>query len=233
MARHSWVQPIHWLAGRRVPDWYPSSAIAHAAVRPCQVDKLKTISEYAISKYGMHVIIGLHSLPGGVNGLDIGSVAPFFPPDTLRYSPLIKPSLREHFGNNGWSVTLPLSLARLLQPTPRQALMDAPRRALQVVQSDQPAVHLHHRQKGHRLHPVLPVQIQLLVLAHQRASVPSPSRSGVSSRSDRILLTSRPQPRTLPALCSRSAQCSRPTERPTSSRTTNGSSARPRASTLA
>lgn len=28
---------------------------------------LSTISKYAIEKYGMHVIVGLHSLPGGVN----------------------------------------------------------------------------------------------------------------------------------------------------------------------
>lgn len=33
-----------------------------------QVNYLKTISSYAINKYGMHIIIGLHSLPGGVNG---------------------------------------------------------------------------------------------------------------------------------------------------------------------
>lgn len=33
-----------------------------------QVNYLKAISTYAINKYGMHVIIGLHSLPGGVNG---------------------------------------------------------------------------------------------------------------------------------------------------------------------
>lgn len=33
---------------------------------------LKTITDYAIEKYGMHCIIGLHSLPGGVNSLDIG-----------------------------------------------------------------------------------------------------------------------------------------------------------------
>ncbi|KAL3420869.1 hypothetical protein PVAG01_07314 [Phlyctema vagabunda] len=33
---------------------------------------LQLITEYAISKYGMRVIIGLHSLPGGVNMLDIG-----------------------------------------------------------------------------------------------------------------------------------------------------------------
>lgn len=33
-----------------------------------QVNFLKQISTYATNKYGMHVIIGLHSLPGGVNG---------------------------------------------------------------------------------------------------------------------------------------------------------------------
>ncbi|CAN9390166.1 unnamed protein product [Alternaria alternata] len=33
---------------------------------------LKTITDYAINKYGMHIIVGLHSLPGGVNNLDIG-----------------------------------------------------------------------------------------------------------------------------------------------------------------
>ena len=33
---------------------------------------LRTITNYAITKYNMHIIIGLHSLPGGVNSLDIG-----------------------------------------------------------------------------------------------------------------------------------------------------------------
>ncbi|PSK35074.1 hypothetical protein B9Z65_1657 [Elsinoe australis] len=33
---------------------------------------LRQITNYAIDKYGMHVIVGLHSLPGGVNSLDIG-----------------------------------------------------------------------------------------------------------------------------------------------------------------
>ncbi|KAK5110127.1 hypothetical protein LTR62_006261 [Meristemomyces frigidus] len=33
---------------------------------------LRTITHYAITKYSMHIIIGLHSLPGGVNSLDIG-----------------------------------------------------------------------------------------------------------------------------------------------------------------
>jgi len=37
-----------------------------------QLQYLKTITDHAIVKYGMHVIIGAHSLPGGVNNLDIG-----------------------------------------------------------------------------------------------------------------------------------------------------------------
>lgn len=37
-----------------------------------QLKYLKKISDYAIQAHGMHVVIDLHSLPGGVNGLDIG-----------------------------------------------------------------------------------------------------------------------------------------------------------------
>ncbi|KAI4736068.1 glycoside hydrolase [Aureobasidium sp. EXF-12298] len=33
---------------------------------------LKIITDYAVLKYNMHIIVGLHSLPGGVNNLDIG-----------------------------------------------------------------------------------------------------------------------------------------------------------------
>ncbi|KAI0470539.1 glycoside hydrolase superfamily [Xylariaceae sp. FL0804] len=36
---------------------------------------LRKITQYAIRKYNMHVIIGLHSLPGGVNNLDIGEAS--------------------------------------------------------------------------------------------------------------------------------------------------------------
>lgn len=35
----------------------------------------KQVADYAIKKYGMHVVLDLHSLPGGVNGLDIGEVS--------------------------------------------------------------------------------------------------------------------------------------------------------------
>ncbi|KAJ4311486.1 hypothetical protein N0V94_007927 [Neodidymelliopsis sp. IMI 364377] len=37
-----------------------------------QTQYLKKIADYAIKKYGMHVVVDIHSLPGGVNGLDIG-----------------------------------------------------------------------------------------------------------------------------------------------------------------
>ncbi|KAJ5811433.1 hypothetical protein N7474_007734 [Penicillium riverlandense] len=33
---------------------------------------LNTIASYAINKYGMHIIIDIHSLPGGVNGMPFG-----------------------------------------------------------------------------------------------------------------------------------------------------------------
>lgn len=33
---------------------------------------LRRIASYAIARHGMHVVIDLHSLPGGTNGLDIG-----------------------------------------------------------------------------------------------------------------------------------------------------------------
>ncbi|RAR12163.1 glycoside hydrolase [Stemphylium lycopersici] len=46
----------------------PGSQLYHGN----QLKFLKAITDYAILKYNMHVIIGLHSLPGGVNNLDIG-----------------------------------------------------------------------------------------------------------------------------------------------------------------
>ncbi|KFA70908.1 hypothetical protein S40288_10151 [Stachybotrys chartarum IBT 40288] len=33
---------------------------------------LRTISEYAITRYGMHIILDIHSHPGGVNGMGLG-----------------------------------------------------------------------------------------------------------------------------------------------------------------
>ncbi|KAF1357929.1 glycoside hydrolase [Lizonia empirigonia] len=58
----------------RIPTTYaawvkvPGSALYHGN----QQQHLKAITDYAITKYSMHIIIGLHSLPGGVNNLDIG-----------------------------------------------------------------------------------------------------------------------------------------------------------------
>lgn len=52
--------PTHYAAWIKVPGSQLYSGN--------QVSFLKTISTYGINKYGMHVIIGLHSLPGGVNG---------------------------------------------------------------------------------------------------------------------------------------------------------------------
>ncbi|TGO56176.1 hypothetical protein BCON_0081g00190 [Botryotinia convoluta] len=66
----------------RIPTTYaawikfPSSRLYHGN----QQTYLRNIALYAIQKYGMHVIIGLHSLPGGVNSLGIG----------------------EAFGHSGW-----------------------------------------------------------------------------------------------------------------------------------
>lgn len=52
--------PTHYAAWIKVPgsELYSGN----------QVNFLKQISTYAINKYGMHIIVGLHSLPGGVNG---------------------------------------------------------------------------------------------------------------------------------------------------------------------
>ncbi|KAF7915137.1 hypothetical protein BELL_0042g00220 [Botrytis elliptica] len=66
----------------RIPTTYaawikfPGSKLYHGN----QQAYLRNIALYAIQKYGMHVIIDLHSLPGGVNSLGIG----------------------EAFGHSGW-----------------------------------------------------------------------------------------------------------------------------------
>lgn len=58
----------------RIPTNYqawidvPWSALYHGN----QLKYLKKIADYAIKKYNMHVIIDLHSLPGGTNGWDHG-----------------------------------------------------------------------------------------------------------------------------------------------------------------
>jgi aryl-phospho-beta-D-glucosidase BglC (GH1 family) len=58
----------------RIPTNYatwievPASQLYHGN----QLEYLKKITTYAVDKYGMHVVLDLHSLPGGLNGLDIG-----------------------------------------------------------------------------------------------------------------------------------------------------------------
>lgn len=37
-----------------------------------QVEHLRAISDYAIKNHGMHVIVDIHSLPGGLNGMGLG-----------------------------------------------------------------------------------------------------------------------------------------------------------------
>ncbi|KAL4996218.1 putative cellulase [Aspergillus recurvatus] len=43
-----------------------------------QISFLRSIATYAITKYGMHVIIDIHSLPGGVNGMPFGEAEGHF-----------------------------------------------------------------------------------------------------------------------------------------------------------
>jgi aryl-phospho-beta-D-glucosidase BglC (GH1 family) len=58
----------------RIPTNYatwievPGSQLYHGN----QLEHLKKITTYAVEKHGMHIILDLHSLPGGLNGLDIG-----------------------------------------------------------------------------------------------------------------------------------------------------------------
>jgi glucan 1,3-beta-glucosidase len=76
----------------RIPTTYaawvdvPGSAFYHGN----QQQYLRTITQYAIEKYDMHIIVGLHSLPGGVNNLDIGEAllhdAWFYNTTNLDYS---------------------------------------------------------------------------------------------------------------------------------------------------
>jgi glucan 1,3-beta-glucosidase len=46
----------------------PGSAFYHGK----QQFYFKTITDYAITKYNMHIIVGLHSLPGSISSLDTG-----------------------------------------------------------------------------------------------------------------------------------------------------------------
>lgn len=61
----------------RIPTTYaawvevPGSQLYHGN----QQSFLASISSYAINKYGMHIIIDIHSLPGGVNGFPFGEAS--------------------------------------------------------------------------------------------------------------------------------------------------------------
>ncbi|PNS13845.1 hypothetical protein CAC42_1336 [Sphaceloma murrayae] len=58
----------------RIPTTYaawisvPGSQFYHGKQR----QYIRTITNYAIKKYNMHIILDLHNLPGGINGLGIG-----------------------------------------------------------------------------------------------------------------------------------------------------------------
>ncbi|KAK7224440.1 hypothetical protein V2G26_012443 [Clonostachys chloroleuca] len=58
----------------RIPTGY--NAWVHVPGSPLytgsQTRFLRTISDYAIRRYGIHIIINIHSLPGGVNNLGLG-----------------------------------------------------------------------------------------------------------------------------------------------------------------
>lgn len=76
----------------RIPTTYaawvsvPGSKLYHGQ----QQAWLRLITTYAIARYNMHIIIGLHSLPGGVNMLDIGEASGhdgwFYNTTNLEYS---------------------------------------------------------------------------------------------------------------------------------------------------
>ncbi|KAG9512273.1 glycoside hydrolase family 5 protein, partial [Aureobasidium melanogenum] len=76
----------------RIPTTYtawidvPGAQLYHNS----QQAHLKATCDYAVSKHGMRIVVGLHSLPGGVNTLDIGEAfghdAWFFNETNLDYS---------------------------------------------------------------------------------------------------------------------------------------------------
>ncbi|KAJ5348273.1 uncharacterized protein N7506_001526 [Penicillium brevicompactum] len=98
----------------RIPTTYaawvtvPGSALYHGN----QKDYLQKISVYAIEKYNMRVIVGLHSLPGGVNSLDIGEKSGndgwFFNTTNLGYSLQAVDQVLNFFVETGypWAFTI-------------------------------------------------------------------------------------------------------------------------------
>ncbi|KAF3389230.1 putative glucan 1,3-beta-glucosidase A [Penicillium rolfsii] len=98
----------------RIPTTYaawikvPGSELYHGN----QQEYLKKITVYAIEKYNMRVIVGLHSLPGGVNSLDIGEAIGhdswFFNSTNLAYSLQAVDEVLSFFVKTGypWAFTL-------------------------------------------------------------------------------------------------------------------------------
>jgi hypothetical protein len=98
----------------RIPTTYaawikvPGSALYHGN----QKEYLKKISVYAIENYNMRVIVGLHSLPGGVNSLDIGEKVGndgwFFNSTNLGYSLQAVDQVLDFFVETGypWAFTI-------------------------------------------------------------------------------------------------------------------------------
>lgn len=98
----------------RIPTTYaawikvPGSELYHGN----QKEYLKKITTYAIEKYNMRVIVGLHSLPGGVNSLDIGEAIGhnswFFNSTNLAYSLQAVGEVVNFFVETGypWAFTL-------------------------------------------------------------------------------------------------------------------------------
>ncbi|RAH80604.1 glycoside hydrolase, partial [Aspergillus japonicus CBS 114.51] len=99
----------------RIPTTYaawiqvPGSQLYHGN----QQTYLRNIATYAIEKYNMRVIIGLHSLPGGVNSLDIGEAAGhdgwFYNATNLQYSYSAVSAVLDFIastGSHAWAFTL-------------------------------------------------------------------------------------------------------------------------------
>ncbi|KAL3460072.1 glycoside hydrolase superfamily [Aspergillus heterothallicus] len=59
-----------------------------------QQEHLRKITEYAMRKYNMRIIIGVHSLPGGLNGLTIAFIGSSSAPGSFTLEPVNEPADR-------------------------------------------------------------------------------------------------------------------------------------------
>lgn len=92
----------------RIPTTYaawinvPGSALYNGG----QQNYLRTITQYAITRYNMHIIISLYSLPGGVNSQDIGEAighdAWFYNNQNLAYSLQAVDAILNFIRNSGY-----------------------------------------------------------------------------------------------------------------------------------